>query len=84
MQLYEGNKQRFAHLGAKGGSTAFILNDAMYAEDHKGNQIEMVIFIDDLNLWQRILMRKNTNSFESELLGSERYRLKVQEELSGL
>ena len=58
MQLYEGNQQRFAHLGAKGGSTAFILNDAMYAEDHNGNQIEMVIFTDDLSLWQGMLIRK--------------------------
>ena len=36
MEINEGNHERFAHLGAKGGSTAFILNDALYAEDHNG------------------------------------------------
>lgn len=84
MQLNEGNKKRFVHLGAKGGSTAFILNDAMYAEDHSGNKIELVILTDDLSLWQGMLIRNNMNSFESKLLGSEEYQLKVQKELSEL
>ena len=84
LQLFEGNQQRYAHLGSKGGSTAFILNDALYAEDHNGKQIEMVILADDLSMWQGILIGNNFNSFESKLLSSERYRLKVQEELSGL
>lgn len=38
MEINEGNHERFAHLGAKGGSTAFILNDALYAEDHNGKK----------------------------------------------
>ncbi|MEH6944292.1 hypothetical protein [Bacillus sp. JJ722] len=84
MQLNEGNHERFVHLGAKGGSTAFILNDALYAENHNGDKIEMVIFTDDLNSWQGMLIRNNMNSFESKLLGSEDYRLKVQKELSEL
>ncbi|MCG7345602.1 class A beta-lactamase-related serine hydrolase [Sporosarcina sp. ACRSL] len=84
MQLYEGNHKRFVHLGAKGGSTAFVLNDAMYAEDHNGNKIEMVILTDDLSLWQGILLRNNLNSFKSKLLGSKEYRLKVQKDLSEL
>lgn len=84
MQLNEGNKKRFVHLGAKGGSTAFILNDAMYAEDHSGNKIELVILTDDLSLWQGMLIRNNMNSFESKLLGSKEYRLKVRKELSEL
>lgn len=82
MQYNEGNHERFVHLGAKGGSTAFILNDAMYAEDHNGDKFEIVILTDDLNLWQSLLLRNNMNSFESKLLGSEDYRLKVQKELS--
>ncbi|WP_338654215.1 serine hydrolase [Sporosarcina psychrophila] len=84
MQLNESNHDRFVHLGAKGGSTAFILNDALYAENHNGNKIEIVFLIDDLNFWQGMLIRKNMNSFESKLLGSEDFRLKVQRELMGV
>lgn len=84
MQLNVGNKKRFVHLGAKGGSTAFIVNDAMYAENHNGDKIEMVIFTDDLSLWQGMLIRNNLNSFESKLLGNEEYRLKIVKELSDL
>jgi len=82
MEINEGNHKRFVHLGAKGGSTAFILNDALYAESHNGDKIEMVILTDDLSLWKGLLIRNNMNSFESKLLGSEEYRLKVQKELS--
>ncbi|WP_053482325.1 serine hydrolase [Lysinibacillus sp. FJAT-14745] len=82
MQYNEQNHERFVHLGAKGGSTAFVLNDAIYTEDHNGNKIEMVILTDDLNFWQGLLIRKNMNSFESKLLGSKDYRLKIQKKLS--
>ncbi|REB06112.1 hypothetical protein DVB69_14365 [Sporosarcina sp. BI001-red] len=82
MQLNEGNQEQFTHLGAKGGSTAFVLNDALYAENHKGHKIEMVLLTDDLNIWQNILISHNLNSFESKLLSSVEYRLKVQKELT--
>lgn len=81
MQYNEQNSERFVHLGAKGGSTAFVLNDAMYAEGHNGDKIEVVILTDDLNFWQAMLIGYNLNSFESQLLGSEDYRLKLQKEL---
>ena len=84
MQLNEGNHKRFVHLGAKGGSTAFILNEALYAENHDGDKIEMVILTNELKLWQGMLLRKNLNSFESNLLTNEKYRLNVQKELSDL
>lgn len=84
MQLYESNHDQYVHLGAKGGSTAFILNEALYAENHNGNKIEIVFLIDDLNFWQGMLVRKNMNSFESKLLGSEDFRLEVQRDLMGV
>lgn len=83
MELNPGNQERFAHLGAKGGSTAFILNDAMYAEDLSGNKNEIVILMNDLNIWQSFMLGQNINSFESNLLGSDEYRDKVRQEISG-
>ncbi|MFJ7951320.1 serine hydrolase [Lysinibacillus sp. NPDC096418] len=82
MQYNPVNHERFIHFGAKGGSTAFVLTEAMYAEDHKGDKFEIVILTDDLNFWQGLMLRNNMNSFESKLLGSEDYRLKIQKELS--
>ncbi|MFD1204562.1 serine hydrolase [Sporosarcina contaminans] len=82
MEINEGNHERFAHLGAKGGSTAFILNDALYAEDHNGKKIEIVFLTDNLSRWQQLQLALNLNSFESKLLGSDNYRLKVQKKLS--
>ncbi len=81
MEYVEGNQKYFSHLGSKGGSTAFILNDALYAENHDGDQVEVVILIGELNPWKGLLIRRNLNSFESKLLGSSKYREQVQEEL---
>lgn len=84
MEINKENQERFAHLGAKGGSTASILNDAMYAEDHDGNRIEIVLLTNDLNILQQMLLSHNLNSFESKLLDKAAYRQKAQKELSGL
>lgn len=82
MQMYEENREHFKHFGAKGGSTAFVLNDARYMEDHDGNKVELVILMDGLNVLKRILIEHNINSFESKLLRNEEYRQFVQKELS--
>ncbi|WP_438297382.1 serine hydrolase [Sporosarcina sp. FA15] len=84
MQLNESNHYRFVHVGAKGGSTAFVLNDALYAEYHNGDKIEIVLMTDDLNFWQGMLVGKNMHLFESKLLESEDFRDEVQRKLMGL
>lgn len=83
MQLNKDNHKRFAHIGAKGGSTMFVLNNAMYAENLDGNQYELVILNDDLNFIERLLLSNNLNSFESKVFSSKDYRMKVLKELSG-
>lgn len=82
MQLNEDNHKRFVHLGAKGGSTLFVLNNATYAENHTGDKFELVFQFDNLNIFEYILIRNNRKSFESKILGSENYRLKVLNGLS--
>ncbi|MBB4826671.1 D-alanyl-D-alanine carboxypeptidase [Sporosarcina luteola] len=77
MEFNRDNAKRFRHLGAKGGSTAFILNDALYADELEGNQFVIVLLMDDLNLWQSFLLQHNMNSFESKFIGSETFRKKV-------
>ncbi|MEI3599368.1 MULTISPECIES: serine hydrolase [unclassified Oceanobacillus] len=81
MEMNEANQDYYAHLGSKGGSTAFILNDTLYAENLDGENIEIVLFTDDLTRWQNRLLQHNINSFEVNLIGSDEYRLKVKQAL---
>lgn len=81
LEVSEENKKIFAHIGSKGGSTGFILNNAVYAENHEGNKIESVLLMDDLSMWQMLMISNNFSSFEAKLILEEDYRLKVQKEL---
>lgn len=81
MQLNKENHKRYAHIGTKGGSTLFVLNNAMYVENLNGNQYEVVFLFDDLNFIEHFLLRLNRNSFESKLLRDADYRDKVRDAL---
>lgn len=82
MEFNEANHDVYAHFGSKGGSTAFILNDALYAEDLDGNKTEIVLFTDQLNLWENIMIGHNMNSFIGNIIGDETYREEVKQELN--
>ncbi|MGN7476300.1 serine hydrolase [Solibacillus silvestris] len=82
MQLNQDNQKHFAYIGAKGGSTMFILNNAMYAQNLNGDQYELVLLMDDLNIMEQLLISNNRHSFESKLLNSKDYRMKVLNELA--
>lgn len=68
-------------MSVKGGTMAYILNDAIYAEELNGNKFELVLIMDDLKFWQSLLLKQNVNSFESKFIGSEAYQRKVMEVL---
>lgn len=77
MELNKDNEAHYAHLGAKGGSTMFILNNALYSEDLEGNQFELVYFTNNLNWLDMLLLQKNRNSFEAHVLNDAAFRQKV-------
>lgn len=83
MTFNEQNKERFAHLGMKGGSTLFVLTDAVYAETLEGDQTEIVLLTDNLSFLKGFLLRHNLNSFVSNLIGNEEFQQEVQAELDG-
>lgn len=83
MDINPDNQKRFRHLGAKGGSTAFILNDAIYAEELGGDRYELVVLMDDLKLWESLVMQRNLNAFQSKFMGSPEYQRKAKERLEG-
>ena len=82
MQLNKENKEHYLHLGSKGGSTMFVLNNEMYVEDLKDNQFEIVYLLDELNLLESFLIRKNRNSFEAKLINDVDFRKEVIQELT--
>ena len=82
MQLNKENKEHYLHLGSKGGSTMFVLNNAMYVEDLKGNKFEIVYLMDELNRLESFLIRKNRKSFEVKLINDIDFRKEVIQELT--
>ena len=81
MQLNKENQKRYTHIGAKGGSTLFVLNNAMYVENLEGDQYEVVLLFDDLNFHENFLLSLNWNSFESKLMRDADYRDNIREAL---
>lgn len=81
MELHPENKKHFKHLGGKGGSTVFILNQALYGEDHKGNKIEIVFLSNQKGLIERLKVRRNFDTFLFELLHNDSFRERVVKEL---
>ncbi len=68
------NKELYNAVGAKGGSTAFILNQAMFVETLDGTQYEFVILTDDLSLYQMLMVSNNLNQFIVEFVNEESFR----------
>jgi len=75
------NASWLKHSGSKGGSTASILAEALYATDKKGNTTELAYFFNDLSLLENRRMAKGMNSFNLRLLNNEEFRTKVIETL---
>lgn len=81
MQKNALNKMHYHHLGMKGGSTLFVLTNAVYAETIEGDLTEVVLLTDDLSRWDAFLLTRNLNSFISEVIQNEEFRKKVQTKL---
>jgi D-alanyl-D-alanine carboxypeptidase len=75
------NQEWLEHAGQKGGSTAFVLTNAMYAKDKKGGQTEFVLLADNLSLMEQRKLSRNLNGFQLKFLRDEEFRLKVKTEL---
>ncbi|MGY3185841.1 serine hydrolase [Lysinibacillus sp. TE18511] len=76
------NREWLIHAGQKGGSTAFVLTLAFYAEDKDGNQTEMAFFANNLNTIEQTKLTKNMNGFQLKFLKDEKFRMQLKKELS--
>ncbi|AEI49630.1 serine hydrolase [Runella slithyformis] len=68
MRFNPDNRKQFKHFGAKGGSTAFVLNYALYATDKQGNKTEMVIFTNNLGVFEQTLLQAEFQVFIQKIL----------------
>jgi D-alanyl-D-alanine carboxypeptidase len=65
---YNSVNEFYQHLGSKGGSTLFIMAQALYAKDQKGNRTEIVYFFNDLAPQERKKMTMTMSDFERSIL----------------
>jgi D-alanyl-D-alanine carboxypeptidase len=66
------NRRIYTHLGMKGGSTAWILTEAMYATTQKGNQAEVAIFFNDLTEEEAMHLQMSLNAFRLACTSEEK------------
>lgn len=76
------NKEWLEHSGMKGGSTAFVLTNALYATDKKGNKTEMACFLNNLTVLEMTRLQMSMNEFELCILTNRGFREKVKKELN--
>ena len=81
MEKVEENKDYYKVVGSKGGSTAFVFNDTMYVERLDGQQIEIVLFTDNLSTWQSFRMQLQVNNFMVQMINDEDFLNEVEEKL---
>ncbi|HDR6259403.1 TPA: serine hydrolase [Bacillus cereus] len=78
----EHNKKLFLHAGQKGGSTAFVLTNGLYATNKKGDSFEIVFMANELNRIDAFKLRKSLNEFNLKILKNEEFRGKIKMELA--
>lgn len=61
-------KQNLKHLGRKGGSTAFLLTEAMYATDYCGNKLALAFFANDLTMLEQEKLALNLRPYYEDLM----------------
>lgn len=75
------NQEWLSRAGKKGGSTQYILTDALFAEDKKGNKYELAIFFNDLGWIEGRKLMASLNEFELKLLSDASFREEVYQKL---
>lgn len=65
------NKERFQAYGAKGGATAFVLNYVLYTTDKQGNRTNLVVFANDLGVFEQTLLQAELPLFIQRILDNK-------------
>src|SRR5699024_4025080 len=81
MEKMNKNKDYYNVIGYKGGFTAFVSNDTMYAEDLEGKQLQIVLLTDDLSEKQFKKLSREANGFMVEMINNEDFLDKAADKL---
>lgn len=73
------NQSWLQHAGQKGGSTMFVLTNAMYATDKQHNQTEIVLLTNELSILEQIKLSRNLNAFQLQVLSDPAFLEEIQE-----
>ena len=66
----------------EGGSTTFIVTEALYETDASGNNTALAIFFNDLKDWEKVIIDWNLTKFELKILFDEKFRAAMRDKLS--
>lgn len=73
------NREWLTHAGQKGGSTAFVLTNALYATDKEQNKTEIVFFSNNLTKLEQKKLSQNLNEFQLQFLKDREFRTQIKE-----
>lgn len=74
--------EQFSSIGYKGGSTGFLLNTILYLEDKKGNQAQVVLFMNELSPKKHMMISKLFSGFVFDLATNDRFVSDIQKILA--
>lgn len=77
-------REGLVYAGKKGGSTAFVVNMAIYATDKDGNKAAFAFFSNELTHIERTKVNRNLHIFFFTFLKDMEFRERVKRELSSL
>lgn len=72
------NQSWLQHAGQKGGSTMFVLTNAMYATDKQQNQTEIILLTNELSILEQIKLSRNLNAFQLQILSEPEFLEEVR------
>ncbi len=75
------NKSWLEHAGQKGGSTMFVLTNAMYATDKQHTPTEIVLLLNDLSLFEQMKLSRSLNEFQLKVLTEPDFLEEVRQTL---
>ena len=71
------NQEWLKHAGIKGGSTAWVFTNAVYATKKDGTAVELVYFFNELTDAENGRLQKWSNAFLLKILTDEAFRSKI-------
>ena len=78
----EKNHTWLKHAGKKGGSTATVLTEAMYATDKQNNKTEIAVMFNNLSQMENLKLQFSLNEFDLKLISDSSFRQQVVKTLN--